>query len=620
MNLVTIDFETFYDTGYGLNRLTTEEYIKSPMFQVIGLSIKINDSKTKWYTGTREELQDVLNTIAWDDAALVCHNMMFDGAILSWVFNITPKVYFDTLCIARALHGTNAGGSLKALAERYNLGQKGTTVLQAKGKRLEDFQPHELHEYGEYCKNDTELTYSLFNIIIKGFSPSELKLIDLTIRMFTQPQIHVDDALLIQRLEEVKDEKEKLLLGLKSKLNCDSEEEVRKKLASNKQFAELLCQLKVKVPMKESPTTGKQTFALAKTDEGFINLQQHEDPFIQDLCAVRLGTKSTIEESRIERFIGIGARNKGLLPIPLKYYGAHTGRWSGSDKVNFQNLPSRDVKKKALKQALIPPDDSVILNVDSSQIEARVLVWLAGQEDVTQWFREGRDVYLEFASKVYNRKLTKADKIERFVGKTCILGLGYGTGAMKLQNVLKLGGAELSETECQRLVNLYRELNDKVVELWRDCDGALSDIASWPKDKPEYYIGQKKVVLVTPEGLKLPNGLYIYYPELEWDTSELKGGYVYNSRRGKIGTWGGSVVENIVQALARIIIGEQMVAISHKYRPVLTVHDAIVCVAGEEEKDEALNYIMGEMSKPPGWAKDCPITCEGGYAKNYGDC
>ena len=620
MNLVTIDFETFYDTGYGLNRLTTEEYIKSPMFQVIGLSIKINDSKTKWYTGTQEELQDVLNTIDWDDAALVCHNMMFDGAILSWVFNITPKVYFDTLCIARALHGTNAGGSLKALAERYNLGQKGTTVLQAKGKRLEDFQPHELHEYGEYCKNDTELTYSLFNIIIKGFSPSELKLIDLTIRMFTQPQIHVDDALLIQRLEEVKDEKEKLLLGLKSKLNCDSEEEVRKKLASNKQFAELLCQLKVKVPMKESPTTGKQTFALAKTDEGFINLQQHEDPFIQDLCAVRLGTKSTIEESRIERFIGIGSRNKGLLPIPLKYYGAHTGRWSGSDKVNFQNLPSRDVKKKALKQALIPPDDSVILNVDSSQIEARVLVWLAGQEDVTQWFREGRDVYLEFASKVYNRKLTKTDKIERFVGKTCILGLGYGTGAMKLQNVLKLGGAELSETECQRLVNLYRELNDKVVELWRDCDGALSDIASWPKDKPEYYIGQKKVVSVTPEGLKLPNGLYIYYPELEWDTSELKGGYVYNSRRGKIGTWGGSVVENIVQALARIIIGEQMVAISHKYRPVLTVHDAIVCVAGEEEKDEALNYIMGEMSKPPGWAKDCPITCEGGYAKNYGDC
>ncbi len=620
MNLITIDFETFYDTGYGLNKLTTEEYIKSPMFQVIGLSIKINDSKTKWYTGTQEELQDILNTIAWDRAALVCHNMMFDGAILAWVFGIIPKVYFDTLCIARALHGTNAGGSLKVLAERYNLGQKGTEVLDAKGKRLEDFQPYELRRYGEYCKNDTELAYKLFQILVKDFPPNELKLIDLTIRMFTQPLLQVDDALLLERLEEVKKEKEGLLSGLKSKLECDSEEEVRKKLASNNQFAELLEELGVKAPLKESPVTGKQTYALAKTDEGFINLQQHEDPFIQDLCAVRLGTKSTIEESRIERFISIGARNKGKLPIPLKYYGAHTGRWSGSDKVNFQNLPSRDAKKRALKQALIPPDNSVIMNVDSSQIEARILVWLAGQEDVTQWYREGRDVYCEFASKVYNKKIDKRNKVERFVGKTCTLGLGYGTGAVKLQNVLKLGGAELSETECQRMVNLYRELNDKVVELWRDCDNALADIVSWPDGKPEYYIGNKEAVLVTPKGLQLPNGLYIYYPELEWDTSEVKGRYTYVSRRGKIGTWGGSVVENIVQALARIIIGEQMVAISHKYRPVLTVHDAIVCVAPEKEKDEALNYVMKEMSKPPNWAKDCPITCEGAYAKNYGDC
>ncbi len=229
MQLITLDFETFYDQGYGLNRLTTEEYIKSPLFQVIGLSIKINDGKTKWYTGTQEELQDVLNTIAWENAALVCHNMMFDGAILSWIFNIVPKVYFDTLCIARALHGTNAGGSLKALAERYKLGQKGTEVVDAKGLRLEDFPDHQLRQYGEYCKNDTELTYSLFNILIKDFPPSELKLIDLTIRMFTQPLIRVDDALLMERLDEVKKEKEGLLAGLKAKLKCDSEEEVRKK-------------------------------------------------------------------------------------------------------------------------------------------------------------------------------------------------------------------------------------------------------------------------------------------------------------------------------------------------------------------------------------------------------
>ena len=621
MQIVTLDFETFYDTGYGLKKLTTEEYIKSPLFQVIGVAIKIDQGSTKWYSGTHEEIKDVLDTIDWEDTGLVCHNMMFDGAILSWIFNVVPKVYFDTLPIARALHGINVGGSLKFLAEKYHLGEKGTEVLDAKGKRLEDFQPHELHRYGEYCKNDVALTYKLFNILIKDFPPSELKLIDLTIRMFTQPLLEVDDALLIERLEVVKEEKQGLLSGLKARLECEDEECVRKKLASNKQFAELLEEIGVPCPMKESPTTGKQTYALAKTDQGFIDLKEHEDPFIQELCAVRLGTKSTIEESRIERFISIGARNRGKLPIPLKYYGAHTGRWSGVDKVNFQNLPSRDAKKKALKNAILPPEGHVIMNVDSSQIEARLLVWLAGQEDVTQLYREGRDVYCEFASKVYGKKIDKRNKLERAVGKTCILGLGYGTGATKLQNVLKLGaGVEFSELDCQRLVRIYREVNDKVVQLWRECDDALNDIASWPSGKEPYYLGAQKCVIVSSKGLKLPNGLYIYYPELEWDTSELKGKFVYKNRFGNISIWGGSVVENVVQALARIVIGEQMVAISHRYRPALTVHDAVVCIAPQEEKDEALKYIMEEMSRPPVWGQDCPITCEGGYGDNYGDC
>ena len=621
MQIVTLDFETFYDTGYGLKKLTTEEYIKSPLFQVIGVAIKIDQGSTKWYSGTHEEIKDVLDTIDWEDTGLVCHNMMFDGAILSWIFNVVPKVYFDTLPIARALHGINVGGSLKFLAEKYHLGEKGTEVLDAKGKRLEDFQPHELHRYGEYCKNDVALTYKLFNILIKDFPPSELKLIDLTIRMFTQPLLEVDDALLIERLEVVKEEKQGLLSGLKARLECEDEECVRKKLASNKQFAELLEEIGVPCPMKESPTTGKQTYALAKTDQGFIDLKEHEDPFIQELCAVRLGTKSTIEESRIERFISIGARNRGKLPIPLKYYGAHTGRWSGADKVNFQNLPSRDAKKKALKNAILPPEGHVIMNVDSSQIEARLLVWLAGQEDVTQLYREGRDVYCEFASKVYGKKIDKRNKLERAVGKTCILGLGYGTGATKLQNVLKLGaGVEFSELDCQRLVRIYREVNDKVVQLWRECDDALNDIASWPSGKEPYYLGAQKCVIVSSKGLKLPNGLYIYYPELEWDTSELKGKFVYKNRFGNISIWGGSVVENVVQALARIVIGEQMVAISHRYRPALTVHDAVVCIAPQEEKDEALKYIMEEMSRPPVWGQDCPITCEGGYGDNYGDC
>ena len=553
---------------------------------------------------------------------MICHNIHFDGAILAWIFGIVPKVYIDTLSMARAIHGTNAGGSLKALSERYNLGVKGTEVLDAKGKRLEDFQSHELHQYGEYCKNDVKLTAKLFAALNVSFPLEEFQLIDITTRMYTEPTLTVDDGLLITRLEDVEKEKEELLQGLMKKLKCETSEDVRKKLASNNQFADLLEELGVTVPLKESPATGKLTYALAKNDLGFIELCEHEDSFIQELCSVRLGTKSTMEESRIKRFLDIGARNKGLLPVPLRYYGAHTGRWSGQDKINFQNLPSRDPNKRALKNGILPPDNHVILNVDSSQIEARILVWLAGQEDVTEQFRKGEDVYSNFASKVYNREITKANKIERFVGKTCVLGLGYGTGWKKLQHTLETQppGAKLPDMECQNLVRVYREINHKVIDLWAECDRAISDIASWQDGKTPYYIGKHNVLKVTKEGIQLPNGLYLYYPDLEKDVSGPRSEFVYKSRRGKVTVWGGSIVENVVQALARIVIGEQMIAINNKYKPILTVHDAIVCVAPEEEKDIALEFMMKEMSIPPKWGKDLPITCEGGYADNYGEC
>lgn len=628
MQIVTLDFETFYDKGFSLSKLTTEEYIQDPQFQVIGFAIKVGDGKTKWYTGSAEELEEELNKIDWDNSMLLCHNTLFDGAILSWKFGLQPFAYLDTLCMARAIHGINAGGSLKALAERYSLGEKGTEVLDALGKRLEDFQDHELHQYGEYCKNDVELTYKLFQELSKPFPVEELKLIDITLRMYTNPVLRLDDGLLVSRLEEVTDEKQKLLKGLMHRLECEDEESVRKKLASNKQFAELLTELGIDVPLKISPTTDKETFALAKADIGFKELCEHEDSFIQELCAVRLGTKSTMEESRIERFLDIGARNRGLLPIPLKYYGAHTGRWSGIDKVNFQNLPSRDVKKKALKNAILPPENHVIINVDSSQIEARVLVWLAGQEDVIKQYREGQDVYSNFASRVYGRKIDKRNKTERFVGKTCTLGLGYGTGWAKLQHTLKTQppGADLPDHECQRLVKIYRDINYKVIQLWRDCDKALEYLNTWETRLANgygqpYYLDKHNVIKVTPKGLELPNGLYLQYPELRWDTSESQGKFVYKKRfGGEVSIWGGSIVENVVQALARIIIGEQMIRINERYKPVLTVHDAVVCVAAESEKDEALKFIMDEMSKPPVWGKDLPISCEGGYADNYGDC
>jgi DNA polymerase len=620
MQLVTLDFESYYDTGYSLSNLTTEEYIRDPRFQVIGVGVKIDGGETVWASG--DEVGALLGRIDWDNSALLCHNTMFDGAILSMAYNKIPALYLDTLSMARAIHGVDAGGSLAALVSRYGLGAKGTEVIEAKGKRLQDFSEADLRQYGEYCKNDVELTYKLFGVLAPNFPETEIKLIDLTLRMFTQPVLEVDDALLIERLEDVKEEKSQLLAALMTKLNCETEEDVRGKLASNKQFAELLEELGIPVPLKTSPTTGKETYALAKTDTGFIALTEHEDPFIQELCRVRLGTKSTIEESRIERFIQIGSRNKGKLPIPLKYYGAHTGRWAGSDKVNFQNLPSRDKKKKALKNAVVAPEGHIVINCDSSQIEARVLVWLAGQKDIVQQFAEGRDVYSEFAGKVYERPISKADPVERFVGKTCVLGLGYGTGWAKLQHTLKTSppGADLSDDECQRLVKVYRDINHKVIDLWKQGDEALQAIANWNDEHTPFYLGEHKCLLVTREGIRLPNGLYIQYPELHLDTEEVKSNYKYKSRKGLNTIWGGSVVENVVQALARIIVGEQMLKVAEKYRVALTVHDSVVAVVPKENKDEALDFITKAMSTPPDWATGLPVTCEAGFGESYGDC
>jgi DNA polymerase len=626
MSLITLDWETYYADGFGFKNLTTEEYIRDKQFEEIGVGIKIDDSPAYWISGSHDELKKHLEELTdWSDAALLCHNTLFDGAILGWRFGIYPAFYLDTLCMARALHGVDAGGSLGALAERYEIGAKGDEVIKALGKRRADFTPAQLSAYGDYCKNDVELTYKLFHLMAAQFPGDEVKLIDMTLRMFIQPVFQVDDALLVQRLEDLKKEKNDLLATLKKDLECDDEEAVRKKLASNKQFAAILQSLKPPIdpPLKISPVTGKETFALAKNDEGFIALSEHENPLVQQLCAVRLGTKSTLEESRITRFIDTGKRNRGLLPIPLKYYGAHTGRWSGSDKVNFQNLPSRDKKKKTLKNAVLPPDGFVVINCDSSQIEARVLAWLAGQDDVVEQFASGDDVYSIFASKVYNRTITKKDESERFVGKTCVLGLGYGTGWKKLQHTLATSkpiSVSLPDDECQSIVNLYREVNDNIISLWKECDEALGEIANWDAKSDPFYLGRHEVLQVIEGGIELPNGLMIRYPKLRFDTEGEKSQYKYKSRKGEISIWGGAVVENVVQALARIVVGEQMLAINERYRVALTVHDAAVVVVPEAEREEAIAFITEKMSIAPDWAAGLPVACEAKWGHSYGEC
>jgi DNA polymerase len=605
MNIITIDFETYYASDYSLTKTTTEEYVRDDKFEVIGVAVKENGGETKWCTGTYGEVADFLATYDWDGAAVLAHNAMFDSAILTWVFGIKPMAWLDTLSMARAIHGSEVGNSLAKLVQYYNLGEKGTEVLNALGKRRKDFSEAEMESYGGYCINDVELTYRLFQKLLPHFKLPELKLIDVTTKMFSEPVLMLDTSLLEAHLEDVKNRKEILLKAVG---------EDREQLMSNQKFAELLIKCGVVPPTKISPATGLETLAMAKSDEGFKALIEHPDERVQALVAARLGNKSTLEETRTARFIEISKR--GPMPVPLQYYAAHTGRWGGSDKINLQNLPSRGANGGKLKKAICAPKGYVIIDSDSAQIEARVLAWLAGQTDLVKDFKEGRDVYKIMASAIYNKAVDEIQKEERFVGKTTILGSGYGMGAPKFQTQLKAFGTEISEGEAAHIIGVYRTTYPMIPKLWNQGNNAIEAMAN----NQTIEFGNGAVVVSGNQGILMPNGLYQRYPNLRQADMDGKYQYVYDAKRGLNKIYGGKLVENICQGLARCIIGEQMIMIAKKYKVVLTVHDAIACIAKEEEAGEAMAYVEECMKWVPDWAAGLPLNCEAGYGKNYGEC
>ena len=610
MDLITIDFETYYDKDYSLRKITTEEYIRSDMFEVIGVGVKVNNKPTEWTSGTHEEIYGYLQTFDWANSMVVAHNNMFDSAILNWRFDIEPRLFSCTLCIARALHGVEVGGSLAAVAKRYSIGVKGTEVLDALGKRREDFSAQELDAYGDYCINDVDLCYELFKLMGRSYPKQELKLIDATLRMFIEPVLELDAELLADHLTDVKERKQSLL---------DATGVDKKDLMSNPKFAGLLEGMGVTPPMKESLTTGKQTYAFAKTDAGFKALLNHDSPEVQALATARLGLKSTLEETRTERFIAIASRGK--LPVPIRYYAAHTGRWGGDDKINMQNLPSRGVDGKKLKKSIIAPAGYMLVDCDSSQIEARVLAWLADQQDLVQAFDKGEDVYKHMAADIYGVEVGDVTKEQRFVGKTAILGAGYGMGAQRFKEQLKAqSGVEVTFDESRRIINVYRDKNWKITHFWRACQNMLVEMSRNSRGS----FGFLNTVKFTTTGLDgrvhLPNGLYMRYDNLDYEQGERGPEFNYMTRKGRNRIYGGKVTENICQALARIIIGEQLLLISKKYKVTMTVHDSIVCAVPKKEIEEGQAYIEQCMRYVPTWCKGMPLDCESGFDKSYGGC
>jgi DNA polymerase I-like protein with 3'-5' exonuclease and polymerase domains len=624
MNTLTVDFETFYDGEYSLTKLTIEEYIRGAQFEVIGVSVKVDDQTTHWFSGDHASTAQWLAQFPWHTHRAIAHNGLFDFAILGWLFNIHPKEMFCTQAAARWLFGVNQRLSLGYLAEKMSLGIKGTERESAIGMRRADFSPQRLSEYGAYCRNDSELTYRLYLRLLPHLPEQERHLLHWTMKAYTRPMLEVDGPIVRNELYAFYEKRS----GLLDRLGVTLEQ-----LRSDGQMADLLRQLGVEPPVKPSPTrknpdgTPVQAYAFSKQDLEFSDLLEHENDDVAMLVEARLGMKTSLVESRLKRFSGIAER--GLLPVPLDFAGAtNTRRWSGRDSINLQNLP-RNPKggKSPLRQAIRAPADHWLMSSDLSQIELRINAWQSGATGILDLLRTGGDVYSVMASRIFGFAVDKhMHPSERFVGKTAVLGCGYQCGAAKFHHMLQVDSrryniplADDSLDFAQRVVDTYRAANPEIVALWRAAQQAIPLIAA----KVDTQIGPYPV---RNGRVLLPDGVYLYYPNLRQrvnpETDKLEWVYdrIKDYRKTTSTLYGGKLVENITQAVAALPMKRALLRIDEHFPVVGTVHDELlVLVPRNYDVDAVSQWVSTQMRVAPEWAPDIPLDCETHYGGTYAD-
>lgn len=625
---IVIDMETFWSATHSLTKMPVITYIMHPDTELISAAAKTNGRATHVAFG-EQAVRDGLSKIDWSDKLLIAHNGSgFDFPLLAWRFGVRPRMWGCTLAMSRPIHAKEAGGSLAALVKHYNLGVKDQTALMnTKGRHLKDFSDDEIEAMRKYNAADVDQCWELFKILYKQTSKDEMKLIDMTIRMLVEPQFEVDRALLTKTLWEERERKKAMLLDLAGTLGIVGEDEdeianeVCKTLGSAARFSRLLEDLGVEVPTKISPTTGKQAPALAKTDEAFIALQEHENPIVSAAAQARLGVKSTLLETRIEAFIQAADAAGGKLPVPLKYYGADTtGRWSGW-AYNPQNLPRVSGKPSdALRNCLTAGVGKKVVVADLSGIELRVnhFLWkVPSSMALYQADPEKADLYKDFAAALYGIDKSEVSKAQRQVGKVAHLGLGFGAGAATFQKVAKLmGGVDITLDESREIVAKWRRMYEDIAAGWKTCHAALRKISLGVEEPIDPW----GLCWTCREGIRTPKGL-IRYPGLREEfTEDGKSEWVYGEGRNKARIYAGKVTENIVQHLARCVIADNALEYRTKTNrsPALMVHDELVYVTPADVAEVALDTLQRIMRTPPVWWPELVTWSEGDIADSYG--
>lgn len=647
MNIVTIDFETRWDSKeYTLSKLTTEEYIRDPRFKAFGACLHEygSDEPVRWYNG--DDLREALAQYDWKETAILAHNAQFDVAILEWQYNCHPSFILDTLSMARALRGVESGNSLAKLAADFRLPPKGKAVHDTNG--LENLTPEIEAELAAYCAHDVELCEAIFERLSVNYPAKELRLIDMTLRMYTRPMLLLDGGMLINAISQESSYRTELL----ERLNVKEED-----LASNPKFASLLESVGVDPPYKLSKTTGKQTLALAKTDALFQAILNGENEPAALLCEARLKVKSTSERTRAQRFSDISRR--GALPVPLSYYGAATGRWTASkgSAINMQNLK----RGSFLRRAIMAPEGYQLVVGDLSQIEPRVLAWLADYQDMLDIFRSGADPYAQFGAKMFRIPgMTKESHPDlRQSAKSALLGCGYGLGWQSFASQLMVGflgappvrydkkfaktlgvGAEYvgkfiswqdnmdklhaipricSDLEIlthavasKMIIDTYRATAWPVKTFWDMCTELLG--ASLYGGEPYTH----KCLTFEKEAILLPNRMYIRYNDLKQVADEEgRSQWVYGPDETKL--YAGKITNNVTQALARIVMTDGMLRVAKRYPVVGTVHDELICVVPDSEVHEAKAWVLEQMTIEPSYMPGIPLAADVGAHRRYGD-
>lgn len=658
--LVAIDFETYYDQDYTLKKLSTSEYVRDPRFKAQMLGIRIGNGKTR--TIPHGKIAQELGKINWATHSILCHNTAFDGFILSHHYGVVPAYYYDTLSMARGLHSNEIGAGLDEVSIHYGGAGKLEGILDQTQGVLE-WSKELFAATAPYCANDVDEMIRVFKLMLPQMPSDEVDLINLTCRMFCDPVLRVDIPRVETELKRELDRREELLSSivdlddydmmklLKGKeRNLEPKERdmlmVKRIIGSAERFAELLHAEGIDPPVKISPAwmklpkaereseeglKKKYTYAFAKDDHKFTDLPNRTEDWgfdlndpaqveamvakqerVQALVDCRIIVKSTTNVTRAERFLKAGA-NDMPLPVGYAYYRAHTGRFGGTNKMNFQNLP----RGGELRLSILAPKSHMIAVADSGQIEARVNAWLWGQNDLLDAFRAadngtGRDAYCNFADRVYGRTITKDDPVERQVGKVAVLGLGYQMGAAKFQMTLaKMAKVYFDLNRCKEIVDTYRGVNDRIAYGWRFCDRIINDMFAG-------RTGHHGPIAWEKETIFLPNGMKLKYPDLKKTMGDNDyPEWTYQSKDSRKKMYGGLLTENIVQALARIIVMWQMLQIDKKYRVVMTTHDEVACIVKKSQAQKCMDYLSQCMRTPPDWCLNLPLNSEGKVDVNY---